>query len=86
MKTFIIVVNKYVENHYNIIIDKIENQKSYSLEIVTYSKIKKCIQEFEKLENFQIYKKENYLSNILRFNIINAGEIVQIPYFKAFFL
>ena len=40
-KTFIIVVNKHVENYYNIIIDMDENiKKTYSLEIITYAKTK----------------------------------------------
>ena len=73
-KNFIIVVNKYVENHYNIIIDRIENKKTYSLEIIVYSKIKKFLKEIIQSQNFKLYKKENYLKNILRFSIINAGE------------
>ena len=70
-KDFLIVVNKYVENHYNIIIDKIED-KTYSLEIIFYSKISRCLQEIAKLIKLNIYTKENYISNMMRINIVNA--------------
>ena len=74
-KTFIIVVNKHVENYYNIIIDMDENiKKTYSLEIITYAKTKKDLNKIEKLKNLEIYKKETHLQNILRCNIINARE------------
>ena len=73
-KTFVIVVNKYVENHYNVILDVFENKKSYSLEIIIYSIIKKCLDEINKLQDLIVYKKENTLPNILRLNIINARE------------
>ena len=76
MKSFIIVVNKYAENHYNIILDIFENKnkKTFSLEIIIYSRIKKNLEEINKLKNLSIYKKETNLANILRFNIINARE------------
>lgn len=73
-KTFLIIINKNVENHYNIIIDKTQDKKTFSLEIIVYSKIKKCLHEINKLENLKLYQKENYDPNILRFNIINARE------------
>lgn len=71
-KSFIIVINKYVENHYNIILDVFENKKSYSLEIIIYSTIKKFLKEINKLQDLIIYKKENNLPNVLRMNIVNA--------------
>ena len=73
-KQFLITINKYVENHYNIIIDVFENAKTFSLETIIYSKIRKCLKEIEKLDNIKIYIKENFLPNILRFNIVNARE------------
>ena len=72
-KSFIIVVNKFVENHYNVILDINENKKTFSLEIIIYSKIKKCLEEINKLQSLKNYFKENYLQNILRLNIINAS-------------
>ena len=71
-KEFLITVNKYVENHYNIIIDIFENHKTRSLEVVAYSKLKKCLNEVENLDCIKMYKKENYVPNTLRCNIINA--------------
>ena len=72
-KSFVIVINKHAENHYNIILDIIE-KKTYSLEIIIYSIIKKCLEEINYLKDLIIYQKENNLSNILRLNIINARE------------
>ena len=74
-KTFIIVVNKHVENYYNIVIDMDENiKKTYSLEIITYAKTKSDLNKIKTLQNLEIYKKETHLQNILRCNIINARE------------
>ena len=74
-KELLIIVNKYVENIYNIIVDIFEKEKTYSLEVVVYSKIKECLNELEKFDCIKMYKKENYLKNTLRFNIINARRI-----------
>ena len=73
-KDFIITINKYVENIYNIIVDIFENEKAYSLEVVAYSKIKKYLNELEKFDCIKMYKKENHLKNTLRYNIINARQ------------
>ena len=37
-KYFTIVINKYVDNHYNIILDVLDDKKTFSLEIILYSK------------------------------------------------
>jgi hypothetical protein len=83
-KEFLITVNKYVENHYNIITDIFENHKTYSLEVVAYSKVKKCLNEVENLDCIKMYKKENYVENTLRCNIINArqDDLYNIYYIK----
>ena len=73
-KIFLITINKYIENHYNVIIDNFEKEKTFSLEVIIYSKIKKCLEEIIKMENIKKYIKENLFSNILRFNIINLKE------------
>lgn len=73
-KDFIIVVNKFTDNHYNILIDVIENKKTFSLEIIIYSKIRNNLEEIYKKQNFKNFIKENNLPNILRFNIINARQ------------
>lgn len=73
-KTFIIMINKNAENHYNIMIDLFGNKITFSLEIIIYSKIKKYLDNVYNLESFKKYKKENNLPNMLRFNIINATE------------
>ena len=71
-RTFFITVNKFCENHYNIIIDKFDNEKTFSLEVVIYSKIKKCLKDINELQKLKKYRKENVFPNMLRFNIINA--------------
>ena len=71
-KAFLITVNKYIENHYNIIIDKFKEKKTFSLEVIIYSSIKKCLEEISSLKELKIYIKESIFQNLLRFNIINA--------------
>ena len=53
-KTFLIEVNKYIDNHYNVITDRILDKKTFSLEIIVYSKIKKCLEEIDVLINIKI--------------------------------
>ena len=71
-KTFLITINKHVENHYNVIIDTYEDKKTYSLEVIIYSKIKKCLEDIYNMKILESYKKENDLPNMLRFNVINT--------------
>ena len=82
-KIFIIMINKNVENHYNVILDIFNEKKTFSLEAIIYSSLKKYLEQFLGIEQLKIYVKENFLSKILRFNIINAREndLINIYYF-----
>ena len=73
IKKFLISINKHLENHYNIIINKITD-KAFSLEIIYYSNIKEFFPEQLQIENIDkfIYEK-NHLKYMRRFNIVNIS-------------
>jgi len=71
---FLIVINKHKQNHYNVIINSTE-ERSFSLELIFYSKNEKFLPRTIKISNinFNSYEEGNF-EHMTRINIINASK------------
>ena len=72
-KKFLISINKHLDNHYNIIINKMVD-KAFSLEIIYYSTNKEFFPEYLQIENVVKFSYEkNNLKYMRRYNIVNIS-------------